>query len=240
MTTHCVILAAGIGSRISEHTRYIPKSMIKIRGEMIIVTMIKTLCDSGIKEITIVVGYKANLLRETIYEERLHEKVKINFVNNDDYHQTNTMYSLYLARQYLGNGFLFLHADLIFPKEMLTDFLLTSHGNAVLVDLNIPSDWNDAMKVISREGCLSYMSKSITQHEADGTAIGMYRFNQQGAQHLFEAIEILVKDGILDCWVSEPLNMIAKATAIQTYTTKQFDWCDVDNVADLQRSYTVR
>jgi choline kinase len=214
--------------------------MIEIRGKMIIETMIKSLVDCGIKEVTIVVGYKARLLQETILDKCSHTGLKVNFVRNEEYHQTNTMYSLHLARQHLMRGFLFLHADLIFPHEMLHDFLASSDNNAVLVDLNIPSDWNDAMKVISRNSLLSYMSKSITKNEADGTAIGMYRFDEVGAKHLFDAIDILVQDEVLSCWVSEPINMIAKMIPVQTYVTNQFQWCDIDNVTDLQRSYSLR
>jgi choline kinase len=239
MTKHCVILAAGVGSRISEHTQYIPKSLIPVRGRPIIETIFESLSACNITDVVVVVGYKADLLKSAILEKCSRPDLTIRFVENQDYYQTNTMYSLYLAREYLTEGFLFLHADLIFPTAMLDDFLSNSQPNAILVDQNIPHDWDDAMKVITAGDRLSYMSKSITRHEADGTAVGVYRFDEYGSASLFSSIGELLADGIIGSWVSEPINLIAKNTPIYSYKTDQFEWCDVDNTHDLERSYSI-
>ena len=41
----------------------------------------------------------------------------------------------------------------------------------LLLDKNNPKDWDDAMKIISNNKLLKYMSKSITVSEMDGVAI---------------------------------------------------------------------
>ena len=53
-----VILAAGIGSRISTITKDIPKSMIKINNKYIFKIIIEGLLDVGIKDIVFIIGYK--------------------------------------------------------------------------------------------------------------------------------------------------------------------------------------
>jgi L-glutamine-phosphate cytidylyltransferase len=239
MTNHCVILAAGVGSRISEHTQYRPKALIEVNEKPIIASIIDSLMKSGIQTITITIGYKAELLKQEINNLYSHADISINFVENEDFYQTNTMYSLYLAKKYLKNGFLFVHGDLIFPQEMLAEFLRESSPNSVLIDENVPDDWDDAMKVITRADRVNYMSKSITRHEADGTAVGMYKFDSLGSSRLFAAIESLITKGVLGSWVSEPINIISKDIPITTCKINKYQWCDVDNTADLKRSHSI-
>ena len=98
------------------------------------------------------------------------------------------MYSLWLARNYLKSDFIFLHGDLIFSFKMLYKFINFPYKNSVLVDEREPKDWDDAMKIISSNYLLKYMSKSISLNEMDGVAIGMYKFNNQGSSILFKTI----------------------------------------------------
>ena len=54
----CVILAGGKGTRISELSKNIPKPMIKVLGEPIIVKIMKQYSKYGINEFIIAAGYK--------------------------------------------------------------------------------------------------------------------------------------------------------------------------------------
>ena len=67
---------------------------------------------------------------------------------------------------------------------MLIKFIKFPYNNVILVDKNNPKDWDDAMKIISNNKLLKYMSKSITLSEMDGVAIGMYKFNSM-AQKIY-------------------------------------------------------
>ena len=58
-----VILTAGVGSRINEITKSIPKSMIKINGKYIFEYILENLNKAKIREVIFVVGYKSNILK---------------------------------------------------------------------------------------------------------------------------------------------------------------------------------
>ena len=58
-----VVLTAGVGSRINEITKTIPKSMIKINDKFIFEYILQNLHKAKIKEVIFVVGYKANILK---------------------------------------------------------------------------------------------------------------------------------------------------------------------------------
>ena len=71
-----------------------------------------------------------------------------------------------------------------------------------MIDRNQPTDWDDAMKVITNGKLLRYMSKSVTVHEMDGVAIGMYKFSSKGSVILFKTIENLIKKGSVKSSIS--------------------------------------
>lgn len=74
-----VILAGGMGSRISEYTRFIPKPMIKINKLPIIVHIMKHYSKFGFHEFYIALGYKGNVIRNYFKKNKF--KWKINLIN---------------------------------------------------------------------------------------------------------------------------------------------------------------
>lgn len=59
----CVILAGGKGTRISELSKNIPKPMIKVLGEPIIVKIMKQYNKYGVNEFIIAAGYKNKIIK---------------------------------------------------------------------------------------------------------------------------------------------------------------------------------
>lgn len=59
-----VILAGGLGTRLSEYTRSIPKPMIDINGKPMIYYIMKHYAKSGFKDFYIALGYKGDVIRK--------------------------------------------------------------------------------------------------------------------------------------------------------------------------------
>ena len=59
-----IILAGGLGTRLSEHTKSTPKPMIKIGTKPIIWHILKYLSSQGIKQFIICTGYKEEIIRK--------------------------------------------------------------------------------------------------------------------------------------------------------------------------------
>jgi dTDP-glucose pyrophosphorylase len=58
-----VVLAAGRGTRMRELTAEVPKPMIEVRGKPVLQHIIEGLRDAGIGELLVVVGYRADAVR---------------------------------------------------------------------------------------------------------------------------------------------------------------------------------
>ena len=59
-----VILAGGLGTRISEYTKTIPKPMIKIGKKPMILHIMEHFSKFGFKEFYIAAGYKSNVIKK--------------------------------------------------------------------------------------------------------------------------------------------------------------------------------
>ena len=53
-----IILAGGLGTRLSEYTKTIPKPMVEILGTPLIVHIMKHYANNGFKKFLIATGYK--------------------------------------------------------------------------------------------------------------------------------------------------------------------------------------
>ena len=77
-----VILAGGMGTRISEYTKTIPKPMIKIGKFPILVHIIKHFNKFGYKDFLIATGYKGKVIKDYFFKKKnFFKKLKINVID---------------------------------------------------------------------------------------------------------------------------------------------------------------
>ena len=128
-----MILAAGMGKRLKDLTKDNTKCMVKVNGVSLIERMLSQLDQLNLSRIVIVVGYKGDLLKS--YIQGLGVKTPITYVENPIYDQTNNIYSLFLARDYLCQAdTLLLESDLIFEDTVLNEIINAPRDSLALVD----------------------------------------------------------------------------------------------------------
>ena len=103
-----VILAGGLGTRLSEHTRTIPKPMVKINNKPIISHIIKCYLKFGFKDFIIALGYKGHVI-ENFFKKN---KLNINVQLVDTGAKTMTGGRLKRLKQHIGSEtFLLTYGD---------------------------------------------------------------------------------------------------------------------------------
>src|SRR5512132_1294933 len=117
-----IILAAGVGSRLQVLSGGKPKCLVEIGGRPLILHQLEALADHGIGPVLIVAGYKSEEVRAVVGD-------RAEFVINDRYQETNSLYSLWLARERVDGPFILLNCDLFFTPEIL-ERLIDAPANA--------------------------------------------------------------------------------------------------------------
>ena len=72
-----VILAGGLGTRLSEYTKKIPKPMVKINSTPIIVHIMKHYSKYGFKNFYIAAGYKQKIIKNYFKNKKFDWKLKL-------------------------------------------------------------------------------------------------------------------------------------------------------------------
>lgn len=116
-----VILAAGKGERMGEAFGKKPKCLIPILGLSLIERILHILNSLGFKEIIIVLGYKADLIKSKI-EIRKFPSLKIIYVYNENWENGNEL-SLMKASEYIEEDeyFLLLMSDHLYDPKLIKD-----------------------------------------------------------------------------------------------------------------------
>ncbi|UZP66896.1 phosphocholine cytidylyltransferase family protein [Desulfovibrio mangrovi] len=155
-----VILAAGIGSRLS---RPFPKSLSVLPyGETILGRQIRILKELGIHEIVIVVGFKMTLIMEHFPE--------VYYKYNPNYYLTNTSKSLLCAIENLDDDILWMNGDVVFDKVILKEVLGATAHNLICVDTKKCGE-EEVKYTLNDQGFISAISKQV--EDAAGEAVGI-------------------------------------------------------------------
>jgi len=175
-----VILAAGKGRRISEFTEGMPKSFLTIGGERLIDRQLESLRRIGIAKIIILIGYRCELF-EKEYNAR-----DIILLKNPFYESSNVLASLWFAREFLSQGFYFMHADTYFDHTILVD-LVHTQGSIVLCVNKKPSVPED-MKVCVAGNYITEINKEMSCEKAYGEFTGLAKVDATAAPGVVSAV----------------------------------------------------
>ena len=227
-----LILAAGLGTRLAPITNDRPKSLVPVNGKPILIKQIENLRENGIMDITIISGYKAEILEMFVHEK--YPNIKI--VESVDYATTNNMYSAYLGIKAMFpdkniKPFYMMNADVFFDSSVIAALKKDERSNLVVVDMGRYIE--ESMKVIEKAGRLVAISKQITPADVLGCSIDVYKFGSDGGKAFYDRCCNYIEDlRDLKKWSEVALND-AFADAVFQASPLDGRWFEIDNHEDL-------
>jgi choline kinase len=228
-----LILAAGRGARLNSGNSDMPKCLVTLRGETLLSRNVRLLRDAGIDEIVVVVGCAADTVRRTCKG--------VEFVENARFAQTNSLYSLWLARPLLTEGFVVMNCDVLLHPQLLTDLLTAQHEDALLLAYRggDTSYGEEEMKVRVRCGRVIDISKTMNPQAADGENLGVAKFGVEGARLLIEEMDTLIAAGNQKAWVPRAFKAFAERRPLHAIDTRGFPWTEIDFPEDYRTAIEV-
>jgi choline kinase len=218
-----IILAAGRGSRIETVIGDHPKCLARVGSCTLLERQVRSLKACGVDRITVVIGY----LGEQI--EAL-SRGRFDVVRNPAFASTNSLYSLWLARDVLGEGVVVLNGDVLFHPQLLSDLLTARYEDAALIAAKgVGTEYSDEeMKVRVRGGLIVDMSKALTTEESDGENIGIAKFGAAGAQQLVRHLDRIVQAGELGAWAPRAFVEFSRQRALHAVDSRGLPWTEID------------
>jgi len=226
-----IILAAGKGTRLNGHDLK-PKCLFEVGGQTLLARQVEALREAGINEIVIVLGFEAERIRD-LYEHTA------SFVINSRFEDTSSLYSLWLAREHLRDGFVVLNCDVLFHPQLLTRLLSSPFEDALLIDLvdkNNNHLGDEEMKIKLKDGLVADISKDMDPAEADGENVGIVKFSAEGASRLVEEMDVLIASGRLREWAPRAFLAFARRFPLHAISTAEYPWIEIDFPEDYRRA----
>jgi choline kinase len=215
-----VILAAGRGARLNGGNGSLPKCLVTLGGETLLARNIRLLRGAGVDDIVVVVGCAADAVRQHCRSSR----GGVTFVENTRFAETNSLFSLWMARELLTAGFIVMNCDVLLHPQLLTDLLTARHEDALLVDFGSDGSpyGDEEMKVQVRRGRIVAMSKTMDPADADGELIG--------------EMDRIVAAGDVMAWVPQAFTALAARRPLHAIGTRGLPWLEIDFPEDYRRA----
>ncbi len=222
-----VILAAGVGSRLTEVSNGLPKCLVPIGDQTLIEHQLEALSDAGIGQVLIVVGYKADEVRKIVGNQAT-------YIENDRYAQTNSLYSLSLTSEWIKGPFVLMNCDVLFHPDILHR-LLAKRGNALAYD-STSAAGQEQTKVALREDKVIDLGKDLPKEIARGESLGVLSFDAEGSKALFARVNALTQNGGEKSWVMEAVRNTCSSISIRGVNVAGLPWAEIDFPYDLKRA----
>ena len=219
-----VILAAGMGSRLNVMTGGGSKALVDIGGRPLLLHTLEALADHGIGPVLVIVGHEAPALREAIGD-------RAEVLLNDRFAETNSLYSLWLARDWITGPFVLLNCDLFFDPQILDD-LLEQSGNVLAYD-STSSRGREQTKVALKERRVVDLGKDLPSNSARGESLGMIKFDAEGARAMIATAKHLIEAGQENAWVIEATRTVCKEITLYGLNIAGKSWTEIDFPYDL-------
>lgn len=233
-----VILAGGLGSRLSEETTARPKPMVELGGKPMLWHIMKIYSHYGLNDFVVCLGYKGYMIKEYFANYFLHmSDVTINLRNNElKVHQnmsepwtvtlvetgdsTQTGGRLKRVKPHLDSTFCLTYGDglsnvnihdlLAFHREQGTQATLT------------------AVQPPGRFGVIDFTEDKISAFQEKPPGDGSWI---NGGFFVLEPEVLELIDGDATAWEREPLERLARAGQLSAYKHDGF-WQPMDTLRD--------
>jgi len=226
-----IILAAGKGTRLNG-VDLKPKCLFEVGGQTLLARQIATLRELHVNDIVIVLGFEAERIR------RLYEHTA-SFVINSRFEETSSLYSLWLAKEHLLDGFVVLNCDVLFHPQLLERLLSSPFDDALLVDLVDKHNnhlGDEEMKVKVSDGLVVDIRKDLDPAEADGENVGIVKFSASGARRLVEEMDGIISRGQLKDWAPRAFREFASRFPLHAISTGDYPWIEIDFPEDYRKA----
>lgn len=222
-----IFLVAGKGSRLHPLTLKHPKSMFKLdKNTTLIQRMVKLIRKFDLSaDIVVVTGHMHKSIENELDD--------VTFVYNPFYEVTNSIASLWFAKDHLdADNIVLIDGDIVMSENLMKEIVCKPIARpTVLIDSSIKEDGDYNVEVSDNR--VLVMSKELDTYY--GEYAGLTKLDKVSAQLMREEIESMIEEGYYDQWYENALVQLIFKNDFQLYYIDicDYEWTEVDCVSDL-------
>lgn len=228
-----IFLVAGKGTRMQPLTLKHPKSMFKLDNDTTVIKRMVNLIQELDKEADIVV------VTGHMHQSIENDVSGVTFVYNPFYEVTNSIASLWFAKEHLDtDNVVLIDGDIVMSKELVRDIVCQPVDKpTVLLDSSIKTD-GDYNVEVSGERVL-VMSKDLQSYY--GEYAGLTKLDGESARRMKDEMDAMIEEGYYDQWYENVLVQLIFKEDFKLYYKDicDYDWTEVDCVSDLIRAKNI-
>lgn len=229
-----VILAAGAARRLAPLTDSIPKCLIKVGEKSLLENQLDALQRYGIEEALIVVGYLKEQIMEKIGYQ--YKTMNISYIENPLYASTNTVYSLYLARDYfLGSDFLYFNADVVFHHSLLGRLLLSQFSTAMGVEVKRCGE-EEVKVIVNADHRILRIGKKLPPKDCLGEFVGIAKFGASITSDFIAGLKAVIDEGEKMAFFEKGVDRILAKHQLYYEDVSDIPVIEIDFPEDLERA----
>lgn len=217
---HVVIPVAGFGTRLRPHTYTKPKPLMKVAGNTILGYILDMLKEAGLEEITFIVGYLGDQIREYV---ETHYRFRTHYVEQKEL--KGQAHAIALAREFVRDPMLIIFADTIFDANINKLRDVTSDGVVYVKEVEDPRRFG--VVTLSPEGYIERFVEKPSEPISNLAIIGVYYIRDY--QGLFDAIDELIARDIKtkgEYYLADALQiMVDRGARFETQTVSIWEDC---------------
>jgi len=220
------ILAAGEGLRMRPLTSNIPKPLLPVAGKPFLEHNLEALKDAGIKDIILLVGWRAQRIKEHFGDGK-DFGVRIEYVEQE--HRLGTAHAIGMIKDMVDSAFLCMYGDIVLTKESVKE--LVEHHRKVkgsVMALTTVEDPRRYGSIITEAGVVRDIIEKPEVPESNTINAGAYVLEPT----IFEAIAETKKSPRGEYEVTDSFKIMMKKSHLYTHVLTG-EWIDVARPWDL-------
>lgn len=223
-----LILNSGLGKRMGVLTSEHPKCMTEISSrETILSRQLRLLSEAGIRDIIITTGpFESALIQ---YCHSLELPVNLTFVHNPEYRDTNYIYSIYCARDYLDDDLILMHGDIVFEDTVLEQ-VVNYVDSCMIVSSTVPLPEKD-FKAVIQDGHIVKVGVEFFNDAMEAQAL--YSLKKADWTNWLNKIIEFCESNNRTCYAENAFNVISDRCRIKPLDIKDQLCAEIDNMEDL-------
>jgi len=229
MSAKAIILAAGVGSRISRHVDK-PKSLLEIEGKTILRRSCEMLLKNDIHPV-VVTGYQHQMMEDELAD------LPVQTFWNPFYRVTNSLGSLWFARNYIPDDedLFLMNADVFWEQDIL-DILLSEDKDALMLadSSMIRLDQGDYFFGCDGNKIVRY-GKELTREIRTHEYVGIGRIRPSFLPVFKARMQELIENEEYNGWWENILYSLSSQYPVYVRDVAGHFWAEVDYIDDYER-----